>query len=56
MKEVTQKKSPIQEKKDNKLVKWTPFPPDTKETFNFSSIMPVNKVLKCIHTFPVILY
>jgi hypothetical protein len=53
MKESTLKKLPKEEIKDNKLVKWTAFPSDNKNAFNFSSVLPIGKTLKCTHTFPV---
>jgi hypothetical protein len=54
MKEANTKTTPKKEIiKDNKIIKWTSFPPDSKVTFNFNSITPIGKRLDCLKTFPV---
>ncbi len=42
-----------QDIKDNKLIKWTPFPQEIEHNFNFSNIPPVTMNMKCLKIFPV---
>lgn len=53
MKENKENKVKKEEVKDNKNIKWTPFPTESKVNYNFSAITPPSMNLKCIKTFPV---
>ncbi len=57
MKEFKENKEKLKvEIKDNKLVKWTPFPPEVDNFFNFSNIPPAVMNMKSYKIFPVIVF
>ena len=54
MKEYKENKEKQREEiKDNKIVKWTPFPPEIEHNFNFSNIPQAKLEMKQPKIFPV---